>query len=141
MFINKSFCNGYIVISAAIVINGPQKIKKDEMLVLSCNATGGKSAPDDLDWIKDNRKLISDKSGKINITKHISYVTMTIISNLTIKKVGPDDAGVYECRTSDEMVKNVNVEVTGESSDKDKSRYSGVAIFLLDYVNVSGGFL
>lgn len=104
----------------AIVINGPQTIKKGKMLVLSCNATGGKSAPDDLDWIKDGRKLISDKAGKINITKHISYLTMTIISNLTITKVVSDDAGTYECRTTDEMVKKVNIEVTGEASDKDK---------------------
>ncbi|XP_045156445.1 zwei Ig domain protein zig-8-like [Mercenaria mercenaria] len=104
----------------AIGINGPQKIRKGEILVLSCNATGGKSAPDDLDWIKDHRKLISDKSGRINITKHISYVTNTIISNLTIKQVVSNDAGAYECRTTDAMVKKVNIDVTGEGSDKDK---------------------
>jgi hypothetical protein len=98
-------------------------MKKGETLLLSCKATGGKSAPDDLDWIKGNRKLISDKSGRINITKHISYVTNTIISNLTIKQAVANDAGTYECRTTDSMSRQFSVDVTGESSDKDKSRY------------------
>ncbi|XP_060605632.1 lachesin-like [Ruditapes philippinarum] len=103
-----------------IVITGRQKMKKGETLLLSCKATGGKSAPDDLDWIKGNRKLISDKSGRINITKHISYVTNTIISNLTIKQAVANDAGTYECRTTDSMSRQFSVDVTGESSDKDK---------------------
>ena len=55
----------------AIRILGPRTVKKGESFVLACNATGGKSAPNDLDWVKDDRKLVSDKSGRINITKHI----------------------------------------------------------------------
>ena len=83
-------------------------------MVLFCNATGGSSTPNDLDWLKNNRKLVTDKSGRINITKHISYVTMTITSNLTVKQIVPDDDGVYTCRTSDEMVKNITVKITGK---------------------------
>ncbi|WAQ99777.1 BASI-like protein, partial [Mya arenaria] len=108
----------------AIVINGPHTVKRGESLLLSCNATGGKSAPSDLDWMKDDKKLTADKSGRINITKHISYVTNTIVSNLTIKKVVESDEGVYVCRTSDEMVKNVSIEVTGEGSENVKRTIS-----------------
>ncbi|KAL4227896.1 hypothetical protein ACF0H5_013337 [Mactra antiquata] len=104
----------------AIVIQGPQEVNKGEDLVLSCNATGGKSAPNDLDWVKDNQILMSDKSGRINITKYISLLTNTIISNLTIKNVSPLDDGEYECRTTDAMVKTFTVEVKGESSEKPK---------------------
>lgn len=119
----KFISSSFLFSPSAIVIQGPQEVKKGEDLVLFCNATGGKSAPNDLDWMKDGKKLISDKSGRINITKHISYVTMTIHSNLTIKRVIHSDDGEYECRTTDAMVKTFTVAVKGDSEQPNKSTY------------------
>ena len=99
---------------SAIHIVGPSHVQTGDTMVLSCNATGGNSAPHDLDWIKDNRRLILDTSGRININKHISYVTMTITSNLTVRKVEPTDDGTYICKTSDAMVRNITVNVKGK---------------------------
>lgn len=104
----------------AIQIVGPHQVEKGGTMVLFCNATGGSSAPHDLDWLKNNRKLVTEKSGRINITKHISFVTMTITSNLTVRQVLPTDDGTYVCRTSDEMVRNISVKVTGGGSEKPK---------------------
>ena len=111
-------------IFSEIHINGPQKIAKDSDIFLACNATGGKSVPHDLNWIKDDKRLISNKSGRIHISKHISYVTMTIVSNLTIKAAKKDDGGTYFCRTSDDLVKNITIEVFVGGSENVKSKYT-----------------
>lgn len=103
-------------------LHGPQTVKKGESLVLSCNATSGKTEPQDITWVKDNNNLLADKTGRVNITTHISYVTHTIISNLTIKKIVKEDEGTYECRSSDEMVKNMTIEVEGEGAENVKSK-------------------
>ena len=104
----------FIFSFTAIHVIGPHHVEKGGILVLFCNATGGSSTPSDIDWLKNNRKIVTNKSGRINITKHISYVTMTTTSNLTVKQINPDDDAVYTCRTSDEMVKNITVKVTGK---------------------------
>ena len=105
---------------SAINLDGPKTVKRGESLVLACNATGGKSALSDLDWVKDQVKLTT--GDRINITKHISYVTNTIVSNLTIKRASESDEGVYVCQTTDAMVRNITVEVSGEGSENVKSR-------------------
>ena len=103
-----------VILISAIHIVGPHQVQKGDTMTLSCNATGGNSAPNDLDWLKDNKRLISDKSGRIYINKHISYVTMTITSNLTVRNVNPNDDGTYVCMTSDELVRNITVKVKGK---------------------------
>ena len=98
---------------SAIHVIGPHHVEKGGILVLFCNATGGSSTPNDLDWLKNDHKIVTDKSGRINITKHISYVTLAITSNLTVRQINSDDDGVYTCRTSEGMKKKITVKVTG----------------------------
>lgn len=100
-----------------IKIYGPSSVKRGDNLVLACNATGGKVAPHDLDWVKDDVKLVSEKGRRVHITKHISYVTMSIVANLTIENVTPNDGGTYLCRTPDNMTRNITVAIP---NDKDK---------------------
>ncbi|KAH3838253.1 lachesin-like [Dreissena polymorpha] len=102
-----------------ITIQGQDNVKKGETLEFSCNATNGQHPPQDIEWTKDEAKIFPDKLGRINITKHISYVTNSIVSNLTIKRATLDDKGVYLCRT-DDMTRNVTVDVNGEGSENVK---------------------
>ena len=111
-----------MLLFSVITIHGQDTVKKGETLELSCNATSGQHPPQDLEWTKDNAKIFPDKVGRINTTKHISYVTNSIVSNLTIKKVTVDDKGMYHCRT-DGMTRNVTVDVNGEGSENVKSEF------------------
>ncbi|KAL3867221.1 hypothetical protein ACJMK2_044437, partial [Sinanodonta woodiana] len=94
-----------------IKILGTSKVEKGETIRIICNATGGTFTPEELDWLKDGNKLTADKSERIVISKHISLLSMTISSVLTIKHASVDDAGTYVCRTSDILVTEIRVKI------------------------------
>ncbi|KAK3610224.1 hypothetical protein CHS0354_022276 [Potamilus streckersoni] len=102
-----------------IKIVGTSKVEKGDTIRIICNATGGTFTPEELDWLKDGNKLVADKSERIVVSKHISLLSMTISSVLTIKHASIDDAGTYVCRTSDILVTEMRVKII-EGKEKDK---------------------
>ncbi|GFO07701.1 protein cepu-1 [Plakobranchus ocellatus] len=97
-------------------MTGKTFVNKDEQLRLMCNATGGESLPDEIDWFFKGEKLSTDDAKGISIVKQVNLMDRTIHSVLKIKSAQMTDAGSYVCRTSDLQVNSAQVEVLNAES-------------------------
>ena len=75
----------------------------NQMLNLSCNATGSDRAPESIDWFHDGN-LIEEREpqwkGRTVILNYVPEVPgHSLISQLTIHGVKSTDAGIYVCRS------------------------------------------
>ncbi|KAL5004921.1 hypothetical protein ScPMuIL_018377 [Solemya velum] len=94
-----------------ISISGSRYVEKGDSIYLMCNATGEDYPPDDLDWFKEGKKVVSDYDRSLSITKFVSLAAKTIVSILKVERSTMEDAGNYVCRTSDLMITGIKVHV------------------------------
>ena len=95
----------------AIHISGSTYVEKNQRLVLSCNASSDSYPPDDLDWFLNGIKVESNERAGVTITKRMTYRSKTIWSELIIEHAQMQNAGTYICRTSDQLITNIKVNV------------------------------
>lgn len=104
---NVSWCR----FVSAIHITGDSYVNKYDRLVLLCNASSDSYPPDELDWFMNGLKVVTDLDEGIRITNSVSLRSRTIWSELVIEHAQMDHSGTYICRTSDELVTNIKVNV------------------------------
>lgn len=96
---------------SAIHITGDSYVNKYDRLVLLCNASSDSYPPDELDWFMNGLKVVTDLDEGIRITNSVSLRSRTIWSELVIEHAQMHHGGTYICRTSDELVTNIKVNV------------------------------
>ncbi|XP_041364320.1 uncharacterized protein LOC121379734 [Gigantopelta aegis] len=106
-------------LSSDIRIAGTNFVEKGNRLHLTCNATGDDYRPDAIDWFKDGIKMSSfDIRRRISID--VSLVDKTIISQLTIRRTVMSDSGTYVCRTSDQQITSLKVNILNTETNNEK---------------------
>lgn len=70
--------------------------------------------PDELDWFMNGLKVVTDLDEGIRITNSVSLRSRTIWSELVIEHAQMHHGGTYICRTSDELVTNIKVNVLSD---------------------------
>lgn len=98
-------------ILSALTLSGAEFVDQGEAIRLSCNATGVRHAPEDVDWFFQGLKIQSSVQDEIIITKFHSPETKTLISTLEIERSKMKHSGMYICRSTDLTIKSHNVQV------------------------------
>nr|XP_022334307.1 neural cell adhesion molecule 1-like isoform X1 [Crassostrea virginica]XP_022334308.1 neural cell adhesion molecule 1-like isoform X1 [Crassostrea virginica] len=106
--------------TSTIHISGSTYVEKNQRLVLSCNASSDSYPPDDLDWFLNGIKVESNERAGVTITKRMTYRSKTIWSELVIEHAQMQNAGTYICRTSDQLITNIKVNVLNAGKDNVK---------------------
>lgn len=99
---------------SSIHITGDSYVNKYDRLVLLCNASSDSYPPDELDWFMNGLKVVTDLDEGIRITNSVSLRSRTIWSELVIEHAQMHHGGTYICRTSDELVTNIKVNVLSD---------------------------
>ena len=91
------------VFFSGITLDGTLYPSPNQMLNLSCNATGSDRAPESIDWFHDGNLIEERKpqwTGRTVILNYLPEVPgHSLISQLTIHGVKSTDAGIYVCRS------------------------------------------
>ncbi|KAL8580648.1 hypothetical protein ACOMHN_043464 [Nucella lapillus] len=97
-------------------MNGTNFVEKGDPIRLTCNATGSKATPDDLEWFKDGLKVTADRWQHVHIERFRVEGTETLVSVLDKKYSEMGDAGTYVCRSNDLGVTSMKVHVLNAGS-------------------------
>lgn len=111
----------------SITLDGTLYPSPNQMLNLSCNATGPDRAPESIDWFHDGNLIEEKKPQWTGRTVILNYVPEvpghSLISQLTIHGVKSTDAGIYVCRSMtpslDMAVRTTSVMVNVLNAEKD----------------------
>ncbi|XP_052101382.1 roundabout homolog 2-like [Mytilus californianus] len=118
----------------SITLDGTLYPSPNQKLNLTCNSTGNDRSPEKIDWFHNGNLIAENKPQWRNRAVIVNYVPevpgVSLISQLTIDKVGASDAGIYVCRSmtpSEGMtVKTTSVMVNVLNAEKDiKKREDG----------------
>ncbi|XP_061164135.1 zwei Ig domain protein zig-8-like isoform X2 [Saccostrea echinata] len=101
---------------SSMTLSGTEFVDQGDPIKLSCNATGVKHAPEDVDWFFDGLKIQSSVEEEIVITKFHSPETRTLISTLEIERSKMKHSGIYICRSTDGIIKSHTVQVINATS-------------------------
>lgn len=101
----------------AMTLTGTEFVDQGDPVKLSCNATGVKHVPEDVDWFFDGLKIQSSVEEEILITKFHSPETRTLISTLEIERSKMKHSGIYICRSTDGIIKSHTVQVINATSN------------------------
>jgi hypothetical protein len=96
---------------SALSLSGKNLVHQGDPIRLSCNATGVQHAPEDVDWFFKGLKIQNSVQQEIIITKFLSLETRTLLSILEIERSKMNDSGIYICRSTDLMIKTLEVTV------------------------------
>ena len=94
-----------------MTLSGAEFVDQGEAIRLSCNATGVRHAPEDVDWFFKGHKIQSSVQEEIIITKFLSPETKSMLSTLEIERSKKKHSGIYVCRSTDFTVKSHHVQV------------------------------
>lgn len=97
--------------AAEITITDRQYVERGETVVLQCNATGQTYPPDEMDWFRNGKRLMSKPDSGIDIQKQYSLSKRRFTSTLTIARASMEDDGIYICRASDLQITDTTVNV------------------------------
>ncbi|XP_076443947.1 zwei Ig domain protein zig-8-like [Babylonia areolata] len=102
----------------ALSMNGTSFVEKGDPIRLTCNASGTKASPDDLEWFKDGLKVTADRWQHVRIERFRSTEAApgTLVSVLDKRYSEMGDAGTYVCRSSDLGVTSMKVHVLNAGS-------------------------
>ncbi|XP_053400793.1 uncharacterized protein LOC128557442 isoform X2 [Mercenaria mercenaria] len=107
-----------------LVIEGKTHVQTGSTLSLTCNGTALQSQPANLDWFKDEEKLIPNERIHINVhTKVMDRSVRTISSTLTINDMDKQNEGQYKCWISNAMNKYITVHVSGDMKSGADMKY------------------
>nr|XP_022333121.1 vascular endothelial growth factor receptor 1-like isoform X2 [Crassostrea virginica] len=105
----------------AMTLSGAEFVDQGEAIRLSCNATGVRHAPEDVDWFFKGHKIQSSVQEEIIITKFHSSETRTLLSTLEIERSKMEHSGIYICRSTDLTIKSHNVQVINASKNSERA--------------------
>ncbi|RUS73966.1 hypothetical protein EGW08_018281, partial [Elysia chlorotica] len=94
-----------------ITIEGKKFVESAHTAYIRCNATEGNRFPEDIDWFKNGDKIDSMSYPNIVITKYRSETTLTLVSEIAIMRASARDSGTYICRSSEELIASLDVNV------------------------------
>lgn len=98
-----------------------QILDKGKKLSLFCNeVTDTDEMADSIDWFLDGTKLTSDSSKGLIIKKKIAIMKRNISSTLEIESVQMSDSGTYICRSGNNRLGRVRVDVLNADSSNFK---------------------
>lgn len=81
-----------------VFINGPQLVEKGHPLRLTCNASGNKRTPTDINWYIGGKQLYNGMNRNVKIFTYTRSDVYTLFSELRISKSRTDDSGTYMCQ-------------------------------------------
>ncbi|GFO49806.1 leucine-rich repeats and immunoglobulin-like domains protein 1 [Plakobranchus ocellatus] len=113
-----SVCGAADMHGCLISITGKKYVDLGEKIELTCNASGGKVVPDEIDWFKGGDKINSKEKqySHVLIVKSQEIATRTFTSQLIIDHSKLSDTGNYICRSSRNDIANLPVTVLHAAS-------------------------
>ncbi|RUS86298.1 hypothetical protein EGW08_005942, partial [Elysia chlorotica] len=114
-----SVCGAADMHGCLISITGKKYVDLGEKIELTCNASGGKVMPDEIDWFKGGDKIDSgeEKYQHVFILKSQFIASNSFTSTLIINHSKLTDSGNYICRSSRNDIANLYVTVFYAASD------------------------
>ncbi|KAK3698700.1 hypothetical protein RRG08_046202 [Elysia crispata] len=108
-----SVCGAADMHGCLISITGKKYVDLGEKIELTCNASGGKVMPDEIDWFKGGDKIDSGekKYEHVFILKSQFIASNSFTSTLIINHSKLTDSGNYICRSSRNDIANLYVTV------------------------------
>ena len=78
---------------------------------LTCSVTGIDNRVDNIEWYRDNLRLVTSSRKGVLIQHHFSSVKHLYTSSLIVRRVDLKDSGAYTCRITDQRSKVLNVNI------------------------------
>ncbi|ESO87558.1 hypothetical protein LOTGIDRAFT_166438 [Lottia gigantea] len=97
--------------SSNLRLTGNKFVEQGHKIHLTCNATGGDRIPEEIDWFKDGDLIEPHKYSDIIITKYRSLEVKALVSELIVDHSDRSHAGTYICRSSQDKIDKLTVEV------------------------------
>ncbi|GFS02220.1 protein CEPU-1 [Elysia marginata] len=104
--------------STVISITGKKYVDLGEKIELTCNASGGKVIPVEIDWFKGGDKIDTgeEQYQHVLMVKSQFMASKSFISTLIINHSKLSDSGNYICRSSRNDIANLMVTVLHETN-------------------------
>ncbi|XP_055888684.1 zwei Ig domain protein zig-8-like isoform X2 [Biomphalaria glabrata] len=94
-----------------VTLTGTQFVERGGQIQLQCNATGGMQIAEEIDWFKDGNIIEGSNFKDYVIFTYRSFEQGALVSTLQVDRAGNQHAGTYVCRSSDNKLKDIVVQV------------------------------
>ncbi|XP_069137779.1 peroxidasin homolog isoform X2 [Argopecten irradians] len=116
-----------VYIEKTIWLQGTEFVSVNQMINLTCNATGVDRAPEHIDWFHNGHIVHQSDPKWQNRLKIVMFQPevpgRSLISQLIIEFSRSGDQGNYVCRSSEKKTTSLNVHVLNAEKDNIKKRF------------------